>query len=346
MDRTRLGLGLIAAWATIATGCGGGAGASVEGNASRPIALLNVSYDPTRELYRDINAAFAARYEEEHGRRVDIKQSHASSGSQARAVIDGLEADVVTLAVWPDVDAVARSRLITGDWQSRLANDAVPYHSLVVFVVRKGNPKKIQDWPDLIRDDVSIITPNPKTSGNGKYSFLAAWGAVLAVGGSEEDAERFVAELYRRTPVLDTGARAATATFSQKGIGDVHLTFENEAHLEVAEAGGELEIVYPPRSIRVDPPVAVVDANVDRRGTRHAAEAYLAFLYSPEGREIVAKHYYRPHGESLPPPPGATSWPHVETFTIADVGGWDVAMKRFFGEGGIFDSIYAAAGSR
>ena len=300
-----------AAIVLLATGCGAGGGG---GKPTEQITLLNVSYDPTRELYRDINTAFASRYGQEHGRVVDVKQSHASSGSQARAVIDGLEADVVTLAVWPDVDAVAKSGLVKEDWQARYENDSVPYHSVVVFVVRKGNPKGIKDWPDLVRDDVSIITPNPKTSGNGKYSFLAAWGAVLAAGGSEQDAERFVAELYRRTPVLDTGARAATATFSQKGIGDVHLTFENEAHLEVAESGGELEIIYPRRSIRVDPPVAVVDANVDRRGTRHAAEAYLGFLYSQEGRAIVAKHHYRPWGDNPPPPPDAKEWPAIETF--------------------------------
>lgn len=325
----------------IAAGCGSGGKGPVE-----QIALLNVSYDPTRELYRDINAAFAARYAEEHGRAVEVKQSHAASGSQARAVIDGLEADVVTLAVWPDVDAVAKSGLIKDDWQARYENDSVPYHSVVVFVVRKGNPKGIKDWPDLVRNDVSIITPNPKTSGNGKYSFLAAWGSVLAAGGSEEDAERFVGELYRRTPVLDTGARAATATFSQKGIGDVHLTFENEAHLEVAESNGGLEIVYPSRSIRVDPPVAVVDENVDRRGTRHAAEAYLGFLYSPEGRAIVAKHHYRPWGDSPPPPPDAKEWPAVEIFDIGLVGGWEKAMKRFFGEGGMFDAIYAASAAK
>lgn len=344
MNRTNVALSLIAGWAILfATGCGGGAGAAVDGTAAQPIVLLNVSYDPTRELYRDINAAFAARYEREHGKRVEVKQSHASSGSQARAVIDGLDADVVTLAVWPDVEAVAKSGLASRDWQARLANDSVPYHSLVVFVVRKGNPKNIRDWADLVRDDVSIITPNPKTSGNGKYSFLAAWGAILAEGGTEEDAERFVAEVYRRTPVLDTGARAATATFSQKGIGDVHLTFENEAWLEVAESGSELEIVYPSHSIRVDPPVAVVDTNVDRKGTRHAAEAYLAFLYSPEGREIVAKHHYRPHGDNPPLPRGQTAWPVIKTFTIDDVGGWEVAMKRFFGEGGVFDAIYLSA---
>lgn len=314
-------------------------------SAQPPLELLNVSYDPTRELYRDINAAFAKRYEAEHGRGVTVKQSHAASGSQARAVIDGLEADVVTLAVWPDVEAVAKAGLVKPDWQRRFDNDAVPYHSVVVFVVRKGNPKKIQDWGDLISGDVSIITPNPKTSGNGKYSFLAAWGAVLASGGSEAEARAFVTELYRRTPVLDTGARAATATFSQKGIGDVHLTFENEAHLEVAESQGTLQIVYPKRSIRVDPPVAVVDVNVDKKGTRHAAEAYLGFLYTPEGRVIIAKHHYRPWGES-PPPAAGESWPAIETFDITAVGGWPTAMKTFFGEGGVFDAIYQPAGGK
>lgn len=324
-------------------GCSGGS----DGDATvAPLTLLNVSYDPTRELYRDINDAFARRYEQEHGRAVEIKQSHAASGSQARAVIDGLEADVVTLAVWPDVEAVAKAGLVRSGWQKRFDNDAVPYHSVVVFVVRKGNPKGIKDWPDLVRGDVSIITPNPKTSGNGKYSFLAAWGAVTTAGGSDDDAERFVADLYRRTPVLDTGARAATATFSQKGIGDVHLTFENEAQLEVAEAKGELEIVYPTRSIRVDPPVALVDVNVDRRGTRHAAEAYLGFLYTPEGRAIVAKHHYRPWGTDSPTPPGVTTWPVVETFDINAVGGWEAAMTRFFGENGVFDQIYAAQAGR
>jgi sulfate transport system substrate-binding protein len=305
-----------------------------------PISLLNVSYDPTRELYREINDAFAKKYRAEHGRAVTIKQSHAASGSQARAVIDGLDADVVTLAVWPDVEAVAKSGLVRPDWQHRYENASVPYHSVVVFVVRKGNPKQIRDWPDLVRGDISIITPNPKTSGNGKYSFLAAWGSVLAAGGSDEDAKKFVTELYRRTPVLDTGARAATATFSQKGIGDVHLTFENEAHLEVDEAGGELEIIYPKRSIRVDPPVAVVDENVDRKATRHAAEAYLGFLYTPEGRAIIAKNHYRPWGATPPTPAPDEAWPAIETFDIQKVGGWDVAMKTFFGEGGVFDAIY------
>jgi sulfate/thiosulfate transport system substrate-binding protein len=318
--------------------------ASAAAAADGPITLLNVSYDPTRELYREINDAFAKKYQAEHGRAVAIKQSHAASGSQARAVIDGLDADVVTLAVWPDVEAVAKSGLVRSDWQHRYDNQSVPYHSVVVFVVRKGNPKGIKDWADLVKGDVSIITPNPKTSGNGKYSFLAAWGSVLTNGGSEEDAQRFVTEIYKRTPVLDTGARAATATFSQKGLGDVHLTFESEAHLEVNEAGGDLEIVYPKKSIRVDPPVAVVDQNVDKKGTRHAAEAYLGYLYTPEGRAIIAKHHYRPWGDSPPAPTVGEAWPAIDTFTIDAVGGWPAATKKFFGEGGVFDAIYQPGG--
>lgn len=335
----------IVAAACLLAGCGGSGGGSGSGvgSAVGPVELLNVSYDPTRELYRDVNTAFAKVYEAEHGRPVSIKQSHGGSGSQARSVIDGLDADVVTLAVWPDVAAVSKAGLVRPDWQDRFDNRSVPFHSLVVFVVRKGNPKGIKDWPDLIRGDISIITPNPKTSGNGKYSFLAAWGAVLAAGGSEEDARTFVAELYRRTPVLDTGARGSTATFSQKGIGDVHLTFESEAHLEVDESKGALEIIYPPRSVRVDPPIAVVDTNVDRKGTRHAAEAYLGFLYTPEARAIAARHHFRPWGDAPPPPPGGGEWPAVKTFDIDFVGGWDKATERFFGEGGVFDSIYQPA---
>lgn len=335
---TALGVILLAA---VTSGCGKPTG---EGGSKAPaIELLNVSYDPTRELYKEINTAFAKHYQAEHGTAVSIKQSHAASGSQSRAVVDGLDADVVTLATWPDVEAIARAGLVKADWQQRFDNASIPYHSVVVFVVRKGNPKGISDWPDIDRDDIEIITPNPKTSGNGKYSFLAAWGSVLAAGGSADDARGYVERLYRRTPVLDTGARAATATFSQKEIGDVHLTFENEAHLEVDESKGALEIVYPKRSIRVDPPVAVVDANVDRKATRHAAEAYLGFLYSPEGKAIVAKHHYRPWSVDAEGPP--EGFPAIETFDIGFVAGsWDNAMKTLFGEGGEFDKIYQPAG--
>jgi sulfate transport system substrate-binding protein len=305
-----LALALVSAALTGLTGCGSGKPTATGDQPNKTVELLNVSYDPTRELYRDINAAFAKHYEAEHGTAVTV-------------------------------EAIAKSGLLRADWQHRYDNDSVPYHSIVVFVVRKGNPKKIADWADLDRGDVSIITPNPKTSGNGKYSFLAAWGAALAAGGSEDDAKNFVSAIYRRTPVLDTGARAATATFSQKGIGDVHLTFEQEAHLEVDESKGDLEIVYPKRSIRVDPPVAVVDTNVDRKASRHAAEAYLGFLYSPEGRAIIAKHHLRPWGDNPPPPAAGETWPAIETFDIAFVAGdWNNAMKKFFGEGGVFDAIY------
>ena len=327
--------------AAVTSGCAKPTGEG--GSKPSVIELLNVSYDPTRELYKDINTAFAKHYLAEHGTAVSIKQSHAASGSQSRAVVDGLDADVETLATWPDVEAIARAGLVKADWQQRFDNASIPYHSVVVFVVRKGNPKGISDWPDIDRDDIEIITPNPKTSGNGKYSFLAAWGSVLAAGGSADDARAYVERLYRRTPVLDTGARAATATFSQKEIGDVHLTFENEAHLEVDESKGALEIVYPKRSIRVDPPVAVVDANVDRKATRHAAEAYLGFLYSPEGKAIVAKHHYRPWSVDVQGPP--EGFPAIETFDIGFVAGsWDSAMKTLFGEGGEFDKIYQPAG--
>jgi len=303
------------------------------------IELLNVSYDPTRELWREINEQFSASYELESGRKVAIKQSHGGSATQARAVIDGLDADVVTLAMWPDTDAIRKKGLIVDGWEQRLPHQALPYFSTIVFVVRKGNPKGIEDWPDLVRSGVEIVTPNPKTSGNGKLSFLAAWGDVLARGGSEVEARDFVTRLYRQAPVLDTGARGSTATFAQKGIGDVHLTWENEAHLEVREARGELELVYPKRSIRAEPHVAVVDTNVDRKGTRSAAEAYLRFLYTPPAQEIIARHHYRPidpdvrrqHADVLR---------DIELFSIGTVAaGWDDAHQKFFAEGAIYDQI-------
>ncbi len=306
------------------------------------VELLNVSYDPTRELWRDLNAKFVPEYEQKTGQKVAIRQSHASSGGQARAVLDGLEADVVTLALWSDTDALRKKGLIKDGWQERLPNHSLAYFSTIVFVVRKGNPKGIKDWPDLVKPGVEIITPNPKTSGNGRLSFLAAWGAVRQDGGSEEDARAFVTKLYQHTPVLDNGARGSTTTFAQKKIGDVHLTWENEAHLETAETPGELEIVYPSRSIRAEPFVAVVDANVERKGTRAVAEAYLKFLYTPEAQHILAKHHYRPIDESVRKQYAAVL-PDMELFPVTAVAAdWEDAQKKFFANGAIFDRINQA----
>jgi sulfate transport system substrate-binding protein len=305
--------------------------------------LLNVSYDPTRELWRDLNEQFVASYEAEHGVRLAIKQSHGGSASQARAVIDGLDADVVTLALWSDTDAIRKKGLIDANWENRLPNHSLPYYSTIVFVVRKGNPKDIRDWRDLARPGVSVVTPNPKTSGNGKLSFLAAWGSVRHRGGSEQDAQAFVTQLCRQVPVLDSGARGSTTTFAQKGIGDVHLTWENEARLEAQEAKGDLEIVYPTASIRAEPHVAVVDANVRRKGTRAAAEAYLKFLYTDEAQEVIAHHYYRPINEQVRTR-HADALPAVDLFPITAVAkDWDDAQQRFFADGGVFDAIYTTA---
>lgn len=304
------------------------------------IELLNVSYDPTRELWKEINRGFILQHEQETGVAVSIKQSHGGSGSQARAVIDGLGADVVTLALWSDTDALRKKGLIKANWEEQFPHKSLPYSSTIVFVVRKGNPKGVRDWSDLIKPSVVVVTPNPKTSGNGKLSFLAAWGSVTLRGGSEDEARKFVGELYRHTPVLDTGARGSTSTFAQKGIGDVHLTWENEAHLEVREARGELELVYPPRSIKAEPHVAVVDENVDRKGTRKAAEAYLNFLYTDAAQEIIARHFYRPTNAGILKQ-HAADFPTIELFPITAVAAdWDAAQTKFFSEGGIFDGIY------
>ncbi|HEY7315241.1 MAG TPA: sulfate ABC transporter substrate-binding protein [Gemmataceae bacterium] len=304
------------------------------------VEILNVSYDPTRELWRELNAKFVPDYEQQTGQRVVVQQSHASSGGQARAVIDGLEADVVTLALWSDTDALRKKGLIQDGWQERLPEHSLAYFSTIVFVVRKDNPKGIKDWPDLIKSGVEVITPNPKTSGNGRLSFLAAWGAVRQRGGSEEEARDFVTKLYQHTPVLDNGARGSTTTFAQKKIGDVHLTWENEAHLEIAETPGELEIVYPPVSIRAEPFVAVVDANVDRKGTRAVAEAYLKYLYTEEAQHILAKHHYRPINEVVRKKYTA-HLPELKLFPITAVAeNWDDAQRKFFASGAVFDSIY------
>jgi sulfate transport system substrate-binding protein len=309
--------------------------------------LLNVACDPTRELWHDLKAAFVAHYQREHGQTLFIRQSHGGSGSQARAVIDGLPADVATLALWTDTDAIRKNGLIdpgpTGNWEDKLPNRSLPYVSTIVFVVRKGNPKGVRDWSDLARSDLGVITPNPKTSGNGKWSFLALWGSVVWRGGSDEEAREFVTQVYRRAPVLDAAARGATMTFAQKAIGDVHLTWENEAHLEVQEAAGSLEIVYPPMSVLAEPHVALIDANVDRKGTRAQAEAYLRFLYTPEAQEIIAKHYHRPTDPAVFAR-HADRFPQLDlrrATTLVPSGKWDDVQKRFFAEGGVFDRIYA-----
>lgn len=306
-----------------------------------PTQLLNASCDPTRELWRDINGRFIARYEQQYGIRLTIRMSHGGSASQARAVIDGLEADVATLGLWSDTSALNERGLVADGWEQRLPYHSLPYHSTIVFVVRKGNPNAIRDWPDLLRPGVEIVTPNPKTSGNGKLSFLAAWGAELRRTASEDRARAFVTEMFRRVKVLDSGARGATTTFAHKGIGDVHLTWENEAHLEVEEAGGALEIVYPPASIRAEPPVALVDANVRKKGTRAAAEAYLKFLYTDEGQDIIARHHFRPSD------PAAMDrhhdrFPAIDLFRITVIASsWDTANSRFFADGAEFDQIFA-----
>jgi sulfate/thiosulfate transport system substrate-binding protein len=315
-----------------------GCGNSAPGDEA--IELLNLSCDPTRELWRDVNQAFIPEYEKETGKRVTIRQSHGGSGSQSRAVIDGLAADVVTLALWSDTDAIRAKGLIDAGWEKRFPNDSLPYLSTIVFVVRKGNPKGIKDWADLVRYDVKIITPNPKTSGNGRLSFLAAWGAVLHRQGSEAQAREFVTRLYRQVPVLDAAARGSTTTFAQRKIGDVHLTWENEAYLELAEAKGELEIVYPSCSIRAEPPVAVVDANARRKGTVEAATAYVNFMYSAAAQEIMARHHYRPTRPDILQK-YAADFPAIELFPVTLVArDWDDAQQKFFADKGIFDSIY------
>lgn len=324
------------------SGTTSGPGATNGSGKPRTIELLNVSYDPTRELWRDLNTAFTTQYEQQSHGTLSIKQSHGGSSTQARAVIDGLEADVVTLALWTDTNAIREKGLIAKGWESRLPDNSLPYLSTIVFVVRKGNPKDIHEWTDLTREDVAIVTPNPKTSGNGKLSFLAAWGSVIVSGGTDDEAEALVTKLYKNTPVLDSGARGATTTFAQKGIGDVHLTWENEAHLEVQEAGGALELVYPKRSIRAEPHVAVVDANVDRHATRDAAVAYLNFLYTPQAQEIIGRHYYRPINDEVRARFAATL-PEIELFSITEIAGsWAEANQRFFAEGGVFDRIYSS----
>jgi sulfate/thiosulfate-binding protein len=331
-------------WKIIKTALVAGVAIIATGGLARALELLNVSYDPTRELWRDLNEHFIAQYAKDTGVTVTIKQSHGGSGAQARAIVDGLDADVATLALWPDTDAIRKAGLISAGWEQRLPNNAVAYSSTIVFVVRKGNPKGIKDWPDIVQPGVEIVTPNPKTSGNGKLSLLAAWGAVTQRGGSEPEALDFITKLYKQTPVLDSGARGSTTTFAQKQIGDVHLTWENEAYPEIKESGGALEVVYPPISILAEPPLAVVDANVKRKGTREAAEAYLKFLYSAEGQEIIARNYYRPINPEVLQRHAAT-FPPLKLFPITAIAkDWNDAYAKFFADGKIFDSIYQPQG--
>jgi sulfate/thiosulfate transport system substrate-binding protein len=302
--------------------------------------LLNASYDPTRELYKDVNRAFAAQWKAQHGDTVTIRMSHGGSGKQARSVVDGLPADVVTLALAYDIDAMADHGLLAKDWQKRLPDNASPYTSTIVFLVRKGNPKGIKDWPDLLKPGVKVITPNPKTSGGARWNFLAAWGyALKQPGGNEAKARAFVRDLYQHVPVLDTGARGATNTFVQRGIGDVLLAWEDEALLSQREVGEDgFQIVLPSVSILAEPPVAIVDKNVDQHGTREVAEAYLKFLYSPQGQELEAKHFYRPRSAEVAQK-YAAQFPKVNTFTIDELGGWRQAQAKFFADGAIFDQI-------
>ena len=306
------------------------------------ITLLNVSYDPTRELYQDVNTAFAKEWKGKTGDNVKIKQSHGGSGKQARAVLDGLEADVVTLALAYDIDALAERKLLAADWQKRLEHNSSPYTSTIVFLVRKGNPKGIKDWNDLIKPGVSVITPNPKTSGGARWNHLAAWGyALRQPGGNEAKAKDFLGKLYKNVPVLDSGARGATTTFVERGIGDVLIAWENEAYLAVKELGPtKFDIITPSVSILAEPPVAVVDNFADKHGTRKVAEAYLNYLYTDEAQDIIAKNYYRPATDKAAKK-YASQFAKVKLFTIEQVaGGWTAAQKAHFADGGIFDQIY------
>ena len=310
---------------------------------SQTRTLLNVSYDPTRELYEDVNSAFAARWKAATGETVEIRQSHGGSGRQARSIIDGLQADVATLALAYDIDALnERGRLVPPNWQSRLPDNSAPYTSTIVFLVRKGNPKQIADWDDLAREGVSVITPNPKTSGGARWNYLAAWAwALRQPGGSDASAEALVKRIFQNVPVLDSGARAATVTFVERGIGDVLLAWENEAFLAVQELGAsKVDIVLPTVSILAEPPVTVVDTVVDRRGTRKLAEAYLQFLSTPEGQEIIARHFYRPRNPEVAQK-YAKLFPRLELVTVDSAfGGWARAQATHFADGGSFDRIY------
>ncbi|HTJ65878.1 MAG TPA: sulfate ABC transporter substrate-binding protein [Alphaproteobacteria bacterium] len=333
MNRNKVRAALVAAGLALA--------AMTATHAHADTQLLNVSYDPTRELYVAFNNAFADYWKKQTGETVTIQQSHGGSGKQARAVIDGLEADVVTLALAGDIDGIAKSGQIAKDWIDRLPDHSTPYTSTIVFLVRKGNSKHIKDWDDLVRPDVAVVTPNPKTSGGARWNYLAAWGYALdKSGGDEAKAKDFVAKLYKNVPVLDSGARGSTVTFTQRGVGDVLVAWENEAFLAVKEAGDAYEIVSPSESILAEPPVAVVDANVDRKGTRKVAEAYLKYLYTDEGQNIAANWYYRPRNQAVAEK-YAAQFPKLKLFTIDEkFGGWAKAQQTHFADGGVFDQIY------
>jgi len=310
--------------------------------AAEPVTLLNVSYDPTRELYKAIDTAFTTFWKGRTGQDVTIKQSHGGSGAQSRAILDGLEADVATLGLAWDIDALADHGLLAQNWQSRLPSNSTPYYSTIVFLVRKGNPKAIRDWPDLIKSGVQVITPNPKTSGGARWAYLAAWGyAQRAPGGSEAKARDFVKAVYSHVPVLATGARGSTVTFAQQGVGDVLLSWENEAHLSLAEFGADkFDIVYPSTSILAEPPVAVVDKYADKHGTGTVSLGYLNYLYSPAGQDIIGKNFYRPR-RSDAAARYASQFPKLPFFNIdSTFGGWRKAQPKHFGDGGVFDSIY------
>jgi sulfate/thiosulfate-binding protein len=313
-------------------------------SASAQSSLLNVSYDPTREFYKAYNEAFAKDWQAKTGQKITVRASHGGSGAQARSVIDGLKADVVTLALAPDIDAIAKATgKIAPDWQTRLPNNASPYTSTIVFLVRKGNPKGIKDWDDLTRSGVGVVTPNPKTSGGARWNYLAAWGyASLKTQGDEDKTNAFMAALFKNAPVLDTGARGATLTFTQRGIGDVLIAWENEAFLAIEEFGADkFEIVVPSLSILAEPPVALVDANVDANGTRKVAEAYLQHLFSDEGQRLAAKNFYRPTNEAVVDAKDLARFPKLKLLTIdKDFGGWSQAQTKHFADGGTFDTIY------
>ena len=319
--------------------------APIAASAAAPVELLNVSYDPTRELYRDIDAAFAAQWKAKTGQAVTIKQSHGGSGAQARAVIDGLQADVVTLALAADIDAIAdKAKALPANWQTRLPQNSTPYYSTIVFLVRKGNPKAIHDWDDLIKPGVKVITPNPKTSGGARWNYLAAWGYAQRKTGTVAGARDYLTKLFRNVPVLDSGARGATTTFVQRGQGDVLLAWENEAYLATNQLGkGKFEIVYPSISILAEPPVAVVDKVVDRKNTRTVAEAYLKFLYTPEGQRIIGKNYYRPRDPAVAAQ-FKSQFPSMPLLSIdRNFGGWKRVQAAQFNDGGVFDQVFEDA---